>query len=60
MKNDFKIVFDQIENLGEKGGAEQNIIIEVELIKDELQEIDELRRLAMDISEPEQKSYTIT
>jgi len=60
MNHRFKIIFDEISKIEQNDKTEQNLVSEVRELTDELEEIDELRRLAMDINDPEPKSYTVT
>lgn len=60
MSHRFKIIFDEISKVEQDEQLESNLVAEVRELSDELEEIDELRRLAMDITDPEPKSYTAT
>lgn len=60
MNHRFKIIFDEISKIEQSNQVEPSLVAEVQELKDELEEIDELRRLAMDITDPEPQSYTIT
>lgn len=54
----FKVVFEKLSEIAppaEAAPAEQ-----VWLVREELDEIAELRRLALEIAEPEPRSYTVT
>lgn len=60
MSHRFKIIFDEVSKVEQDERLESNLAAEVQELSDELEEIDELRRLAMDIKDPEPKSYTAT
>lgn len=54
----FKVVF---EKLAESPEASRGISVErVTFVREELDEIRELRRLSLELGEPEPQSYTIT
>lgn len=54
----FKVVF---EKLAEASEQDQHVTVErVTFVREELDEIAELRRLSLELSEPEPQSYTIT
>lgn len=57
----FKIVFDKLEAMrGPAENGQPRLADEVAHLREELDELAELRRLAADISDPEPTSYTST
>ena len=60
MSHRFKIIFDEISKIEQNDQVDPNLVAEVQELSGELEEIDELRRLAMDITDPEPQTYTAT
>ncbi|MFH0899722.1 MAG: hypothetical protein V2A73_03750 [Pseudomonadota bacterium] len=61
MENDrFKIIFEKLAATGAEWDSTLEITDATQQLADELDEIRELRRLALDISEPEAKLFTTT
>ncbi len=56
----FRIVFEKIAQETDQQGCECVSQVELESIRAELEEVAELRRLALEIAEPEPMSYTST
>jgi len=54
----FDIVFQKLDEAGQD--APRAAIETVQIIRSEYDEIDELRRLALEMSQPEPQTYTIT
>lgn len=57
---EFDIVFEKLQVALAEQGKEQEPDQQAHLVERELDEIDELRRYAAEIQEPEPTSYTIT
>ena len=57
--SEYKIVFEKLREAQESEGREPTLP-SIKLDLEELQEIDELRRLALEITDPDPTSYTTT
>ena len=60
MTERFKVVFDEIAKIAKIDESGRELIVEVHKLKEEIDEIEELRRLAFDIADPDPMSYTAT
>lgn len=58
--NRFAIVFKKLAEAQEEEAVLGRESIEVKSLEDELNEIDELRRIVLEITDPEPQSYTTT
>jgi hypothetical protein len=56
----FKIVFEKLAEGRERGAVSEAEVAETEQLRAESEEIAELRRLVLEITEPTPKSYTTT
>jgi hypothetical protein len=56
----FKIVFEKLTEARERGAVSEAEVAETEQLRAESEEIAELRRLVLEITEPAPKSYTTT
>jgi hypothetical protein len=54
----FKVVFEKLSEISPTDEAARTE--QVSFVREELDEIAELRRLALEIAEPEPRSYTVT
>ncbi len=60
MNERFKIIFDEIDRMQNSNTEDNRMVIEIQQLQSEMEEIDALRQLALDVSDLEPQSYTIT